>query len=354
MSDATNNAWHIFTGQSRPHLAKLPDAPPWRQFAGEIPGGKDANDEANQADEAHQPDDPYWHRAVTYKTPAAALDAINAALMLRRPLLVTGKPGTGKSSLAYRVAYELGLGPVLEWQINSRSSLKDGLYGYDAIGRLNDKNLGEGQGGNKAKDIGSYINLRALGTALLPSARPRVLLIDELDKADPDLPNDLLNVFEGGWFEIPELQRHTESVVKVSVMPTPADKDQTPAQVEVKKGRVVCAAFPFIVMTSNGERDFSPAFLRRCIRLDLAEPDEEQLIAIVTAHLGNKLTDDAKARIKSFADNQIANKDKKTTATDQLLNALFVIHAVTGNAPVSAAASEQYKELYNMLTQPLD
>lgn len=353
MTDATNsasnNAWHIFTGQGPSHLAELPAAPPWRTFAKEDP-----DDSAYTIDAVHQPDDPYWHRAVTYQTPAAALDAINAALMLRRPLLVTGKPGTGKSSLAYRVAYELALGPVLEWQINSRSSLKDGLYGYDAIGRLNDKNLGEAQGTNQAKDIGSYINLRALGTALLPSARPRVLLIDELDKADPDLPNDLLNVFEGGWFEIPELQRHTEPLVKVSMMPTPADKDQTPAPVAVQKGRVVCAAFPFIVLTSNGERDFSPAFLRRCIRLELAEPDEAQLIAIVTAHLGDKLTDDAKARIKTFADNQTQNQGKNTTATDQLLNALFVIHAVTGTAPVSAAASDQYKGLYNMLTQPLD
>ena len=325
-----DTAWHIFTGQGDSHLATLPDAPPWRTFKG-VPG----DPPAFTVTEPHASDDPNWQRAYTYQTPANALDAINAALLLRRPLLVTGKPGTGKSSLAYRVAYELALGPVLVWAINSRSTLKEGLYDYDAIARLNDQRLNAGQ----AEDIGNYLSLRALGTALLPGERPRVLLIDELDKADPDLPNDLLNVFEEGWFDIPELQRHATAAVGIRLMggagPT-----------MVKNGHIECKAFPFIVMTNNGEREFPAAFLRRCIRLELADPTAEQLLAIVTAHLGSEVAVQAKERILAFAEQQ----GEQTTATDQLLNALFVVHGVNGAKPSGTAAAD----LHTLLTQPLD
>lgn len=134
---------------------------------------------------------------------AEALELINAALYLRRPLLVTGEPGSGKSTLAHSVAYELGLGRVLQWPIVSRTELKDGLYTYDAIGRLQDAQLAERGTGRGSDDIGRYIRLGPLGTALLPAERPRVLLIDELDKSDIDLPNDLLNVVEEGSSPFP-------------------------------------------------------------------------------------------------------------------------------------------------------
>lgn len=124
---------------------------------------------------------------------------VNAALYLRRPLLVTGNPGTGKTSLAYSVAYELDLGEVLYWPITTRTTLKDGLYNYDAVGRLQDAKLNPDDSLNR---IGKYITLGPLGTALLPSERPRVLLIDEIDKSDVDLPNDLLHVFENGEYTI--------------------------------------------------------------------------------------------------------------------------------------------------------
>lgn len=331
-------AWHIFTGQGDSHLASLPDAPPWRTFKG-VP----ADPLAFSVPVPHPPAGEYWQRAYTYQTPASALDAINAALLLRRPLLVTGKPGTGKSSLAYRVAYELGLGQVLVWAINSRSTLKEGLYDYDAIARLNDQRLNAAQ----AEDIGNYLSLRALGTALLPGERPRMLLIDELDKADPDLPNDLLNVFEEGWFDIPELQRHAIPDVEIRMM---GGDGRTltggAARTIVKNGHVECKAFPFIVMTSNGEREFPPAFLRRCIRLELADPTAEQLLAIVTAHLGNEVAEQAKEQILAFAEQQ----GEQTTATDQLLNALFVVHGVNGTRPSGSAASD----LHALLTKPLD
>ena len=132
--------------------------------------------------------------------------------------------------------YELKLGPVLYWPINSRSTLTEGLYGYDAIGRLHetsvqqasaagsgDTHAGESEKHGTPPDIGSYITLGPLGTALLPSDRPRVLLIDEIDKGDIDLPNDLLNIFEEGRYTIPELARLAERQPRVEV--STADPD---------------------------------------------------------------------------------------------------------------------------------
>jgi MoxR-like ATPase len=328
--------WHLFTGRAEPHDASLPPPPPWREFSG--PGG------APVPAIAAQPvaDDAYWARARAYRTPPEILDAVNAALALRRPLLVTGKPGTGKSSLIYRVAFELQLGSVLVWPVNSRSTLKEGLYDYDAIARLQDRQIDNGQCG-AAEDIGRYIALRALGTALLPQERPRALLIDELDKADPDLPNDLLNVFEEGWYDIPELQRHTEPQVSVRFTNPLRQHDQEPSIV-VDRGRVQCRAFPFIVLTSNGEREFPPAFLRRCIRVELPDPDESQLTAIVRAHLGDAVAEKSADRIREFAGGAGGSK-----ATDQLLNALYIVHGLNGIDSDAKAAAK----VDAILTQPL-
>ena len=174
--------WRIFQGTASPHpgIEDLPLSPSWRQF------------ETKQS------------RGATFQARKEEIDLVNAALYLRRPLLVTGKPGTGKTSLAYAVARELELGEVLTWSITTRTTLKDGLYNYDAIGRLQDA---QSQGKDNVQNIGRYIRLGALGTAMLPSSRPRALLIDEIDKSDIDLPNDLLHIFEEGEFLIPELQR---------------------------------------------------------------------------------------------------------------------------------------------------
>lgn len=295
--------WKIFEGNCEPHdgLERLPDPPNWRVF-------KDEQMRQQQ-------------KGATFKARPEEIELVNAALYLRRPLLITGKPGTGKTSLAYAVAYELKLGEVLYWPITTRTTLKSGLYNYDAIGRLQDSQQKENQ--NTLQDIGKYIRLGPLGTALLPtpnSKKPRILLIDEIDKSDIDLPNDLLHVFEEGRYRIPELERINEVLPVVTI--GTAYENQEPA--EIHSGQVQCNAFPFVILTSNGERDFPPPFLRRCIRLDMREPNEDELAEIVRRHLTDAdVLAEVTPLIKAFL--QKRDDEAKDLATDQLLNAIYLL-----------------------------
>ncbi|MFE3939932.1 AAA family ATPase, partial [Streptomyces goshikiensis] len=271
------------------------------------------------------------------------LEAVNAALYLRRPLLVTGYPGTGKSTLAHAVAHELKLGRVLRWPVVSRTVLQEGLYRYDAIARLQDVQIAAGgraggaaggaSGGSSG--IGRYIRLGPLGTALLPTARPRVLLIDELDKSDIDLPNDLLNVLEEGEFTLPELERVADTEPEVRVLTDDG------AKVTVRDGRVRCRAFPFIVLTSNGERDFPAALLRRCIQLKLGQPGEKRLATMVRAHLGEEAARLGADLIREF----LSRSRTELVAADQLLNAIYLTHY---------AAPPTREDLADLLIQRLD
>lgn len=289
--------WRLFRGDGERRDVPFPAAPPWRRFdRQESPTGAKV---------------PYLR---PYLIGPDEADVVNAALHLRRPLLVTGQPGTGKSSLAHAVAHELALGRVLQWPVNSRSTLQDALYQYDAVGRLREATLRRDAEGAEP-DIGQYIRLGPLGNALVPRERPRVLLIDELDKGDVDLPNDLLTVFEEGEFAIPELTRLPEAHAPVHVQTDDPD-DLAP----VTRGLVRCCEFPVVIITSNGERDFPPAFLRRCVRLDLPEPDERRLREIVAAHLGPDALDDVDDMLREFLDRRAAGE----LATDQLLNAVFL------------------------------
>jgi MoxR-like ATPase len=146
------------------------------------------------------------------------------------------------------------------------------LYRYDAISRLRDANLAESRSADDAKyeRIEEYLSLGPLGTALAPRPagdhRPRILLIDELDKSDVDLPNDLLDLFEEGYFHIDELvrikDRHPTVALRTAYSKTAA-RDET---ILVSGGHVQCQQFPIVVITSNEERQFPPAFLRRCLR----------------------------------------------------------------------------------------
>lgn len=312
--------WQVFHGDNRaPHreIVSLPSSPSWRPFGDDLGPGESRRK----------------RRGETYQARADEIEMVNAALYLRRPLLITGKPGTGKSSLAYSVAREMTLGEVLYWPITTRTTLKDGLYSYDAIGRLQEVKQQEATLGvsSDAGSIGKYLTLGPLGTALLPSEHPRVLLIDEIDKSDIDLPNDLLSIFEEGRFEIPELVRldhgdATEEASRVEVRTAYTDEEESTASdryVSIVGGRVTCQAFPFVVLTSNGEREFPPPFLRRCLRLRIKEPDKTELNRIVAAHLGTEAVelDAVQALIQEF----ISARKKGELATDQLLNAVFLV-----------------------------
>ena len=343
------SVWPIYTGTGVPHdgIDRLPAPPNWRAFDGGPP--------VPSPDQA----DPGTLRRLGPRNGSAGssrvpdyqeIQMVNAALFLRRPLLVTGRPGTGKSTLAYLIAEELKLGPVLRWPITSRSTLLEGLYRYDAIGRLREENLrqlrdrtstekalaaGKPQptagspGRDSMGDIGRHLRLGPLGTALLPYSRPRVLLIDEIDKNDIDLPNDLLNVFEEGEYEIDELARLPDEAGPVEVMT--ADPG---GHVKINQGRVRCLAFPLVVLTSNGEREFPPAFLRRCLRLDLQPPDPAQVAAIITAHLGPEAAASAKRHVREFLD----RRNRSEVTTDQLLNAIYL--ATSGSRYDGRSAEE--------------
>ncbi|MFG0611598.1 AAA family ATPase [Delftia sp. WSY_14] len=317
---AKKEDWRIFKGTRRPHdgLARLPSPPPWRPRRSVVK--QERTWPLGTKDDLLLPPAALQRGRVFHAT-EHIVDMVNAALYLRRPLLVTGPPGSGKSSLIDAVAYELRMGPPLRWSVTSRSTLRDALYQYDAIGRLQQQEAGVQSG------IGDFITLGALGTALLPTSRPRALLIDEIDKSDIDLPNDLLNVFEEGEFEIPELRRLGAGLTSEIFTSDPCQP-----RARVEGGVISGCEFPLMILTSNGEREFPAPFLRRCLRLRMPNPtgmlpeddnqDWKRLDAIVDLHFSTDERAKAEAIIGSF---KTLATQKREVATDQLLNAIYFV-----------------------------
>lgn len=179
--------------------------------------------------------------------------AVNAAVTLERPLLVKGEPGTGKTELARQVADALGL-PIIEWHIKSTTRAQQGLYEYDAVSRLRDSQLGPGLGGERVHDAANYIRQGKLWQAFARDDKC-VLLIDEIDKADIEFPNDLLQELDRMEFFVYE----TGETVKARVR-------------------------PIVIITSNNEKELPDAFLRRCFFHYIKFPDVEVMKKIVEVH----------------------------------------------------------------------
>jgi MoxR-like ATPase len=175
--------------------------------------------------------------------------AVNVAVALARPLLVRGEPGTGKTLLAENVSRALGL-PLLRWHVKSTTKAKEGLYVYDTVARLHDSRFGDGD----VKDISRYIKLGPLGEALASDHRV-VVLIDEIDKADLEFPNDLLLEIDAMRFRIDETGRE-----------------------------VVAKERPIVIITSNNEKELPDAFLRRCVFHYIEFPGRELMQRIVRVH----------------------------------------------------------------------
>ncbi len=218
--------------------------------------------------------------------------AVNAALALQRPLLIKGEPGTGKTMLAEEVANALGR-PLLQWHIKSTTKAHQGLYEYDAVSRLRDSQLGD----ERVKDIRNYINQGVLWQAF-ESAVPTVLLIDEIDKADIEFPNDLLRELDQMEFHVYETQQTIQARHR-----------------------------PLVIITSNNEKDLPDAFLRRCFFHYIRFPDRDTLKDIVAVHYPNIHADVLRAALDTFFSLRDAPGLKKKPSTSEFLDWLRLLIA---------------------------
>ncbi|GIX49615.1 MAG: ATPase [Candidatus Tectimicrobiota bacterium] len=228
----------------------------------------------------------------TYVLSPELRDAVNVAIALQRPLLVRGEPGTGKTMLAYSIARALSK-PLLVWHVKSTTKARDGLYVYDTVQRLNDARFGDGD----VSDIKRYIRLGCLGQAFVAEEQV-VLLIDEIDKADLEFPNDLLNELDEMRFYILETDEW-----------------------------VVARHRPIVVITSNAEKELPDAFLRRCIFHYIDFPGPELMAAIVRVHfptLAEALLAEALERFYALRRLDALRKKPSTSELLDWLQALIV------------------------------
>src|SRR6201991_4514076 len=234
--------------------------------------------------------------------------AVNAAITLKRPLLVKGEPGTGKTMLAEEVAQALDV-PLFQWHIKSTAKAQQGLYEYDAVSRLRDSQLGD----EKVKDIHNYIVKGVLWQAFT-AERPAVLLIDEIDKADLEFPNDLLRELDRMEFYVYETREMVKAVHR-----------------------------PLVIITSNNEKELPDAFLRRCFFHYIKFPDAETMKAIVEVHYPGIKQELLRAALESFYELRNVSGLKKKPSTSELLDWLKLLLAE--DIPPEALRSSDHKQI---------
>ena len=216
--------------------------------------------------------------------------AVNAAIALQRPLLIKGEPGTGKTVLAHEVAKALK-SPIIEWHIKSTTKAQQGLYEYDAVSRLRDSQLGD----ERVKDISNYIKKGKMWEAFTSESRP-VLLIDEIDKADIEFPNDLLLELDRMQFYVYETQQTIKAEQR-----------------------------PIVMITSNNEKELPDAFLRRCFFHYIRFPDRETMTQIVDVHFPDLQRNLLREALNVFYDIREVPGLKKKPSTSELLDWLKLL-----------------------------
>ena len=242
--------------------------------------------------------------------------AVNAAVTLERPILVKGEPGTGKTQLAIEVAQSLGK-PLHEWHIKSTTKAQQGLYEYDAVARLRDSQLGD----DRVHDIANYIVRGKIWEAFESDEQP-VLLIDEIDKADIEFPNDLLRELDRMEFYVYETKRLVEARHR-----------------------------PIIVITSNNEKELPDAFLRRCFFHYIKFPDRETMTEIVDVHFPNLKKDLLAEALNAFYKVRDVRGLKKKPSTSELLDwiKLLLAEDIPPDALRSEGKSSAIPPLYGAL-----
>ena len=231
-----------------------------------------------------------------YIASSSLKQAVNAAIMLEKPLLIKGEPGTGKTMLAEELAKSLDT-ELIQWHIKSTTKAQQGLYEYDAVSRLRDSQLGD----ERVHDIGNYIVKGKLWQAFtyaeLNGKRP-VLLIDEIDKADIEFPNDLL-------LELDKMEFHVYETGE----------------------RIIAKERPIVIITSNNEKELPDAFLRRCFFHYIDFPSSEEMQQIVDVHYPNVKQDLVRQALEVFFNLREANGLKKKPSTSELLDCLKLLMA---------------------------
>ncbi len=234
--------------------------------------------------------------------------AVNGSIALERPLLVKGEPGTGKTVLAHEVADALGR-PLIEWHVKSTTKAQQGLYEYDAVSRLRDSQLGE----EKVHDIKNYIKKGKLWDAFEANEAP-VLLIDEIDKADIEFPNDLLLELDRMEFHVYETGERIKAVQR-----------------------------PIVIITSNNEKELPDAFLRRCFFHYISFPDADVMTDIINVHFPNIQRNLVREALNSFYEIRDVPGMKKKPSTSELLDWIKLL--MVEDIPPEVLRSKDQKDI---------